>query len=391
MVPAALRPAGGVRLLHSADWQLGMRRRYLDADAQARFADARVDAVRRLGAVAREHGCDALIVAGDVFETNLVDPRTVARACDALATIGVPVLLLPGNHDPLDATAVWRRADFVDACPANVRVLDGASPVTLMPGVEVVAAPWWTKRPDGDLAAAALAAVDPDPGTVRVLVAHGGVDALAPRGADRARISLAGLEAAVTDGRVQYVALGDRHSTTALGRTGRIWYAGAPEPTDFDEVRPGRALVVDLAPNACEVTEVDIGRWAFRRLDVVVAPEAPAADLAAALERCGAGGTVPDHRRTVVRLSLTGTVTLRGRVELDEALDAARDRFAAVDVAADGDLAVLPDDVDTGELALAGFAQDALLRLVSEAEQRRPAARDALALLYRLARHAGAA
>jgi len=39
-----------VRFVHTADWQLGMSRHFLDTDAQARFTAARIDAVRRLGA-----------------------------------------------------------------------------------------------------------------------------------------------------------------------------------------------------------------------------------------------------------------------------------------------------------------------------------------------------
>ena len=40
------------------------------------------------------------------------------------------------------------------------------------------------------------------------------------------------LEAALTDGRASFVVLGDRHSTLPVGETNRIWYPGAPEPTE---------------------------------------------------------------------------------------------------------------------------------------------------------------
>ena len=44
------------RLLHSGDWQLGMKRRYLGEDAQARFDEARFDAIRRIGEIADREG-----------------------------------------------------------------------------------------------------------------------------------------------------------------------------------------------------------------------------------------------------------------------------------------------------------------------------------------------
>ena len=41
-----------MRFLHTSDWQLGITRRFLGTDAQARFAQARLDAVRALGRIA---------------------------------------------------------------------------------------------------------------------------------------------------------------------------------------------------------------------------------------------------------------------------------------------------------------------------------------------------
>ena len=168
-----------VRFVHTADWQLGMGRRFLSAgDALPRFQQARIDAVGRIGEVARDHDAAFVVVAGDVFETNQPDPRTVQRACEALASIDVPVFLLPGNHDPLDGGSVLRSRTFRRAVPDHVVVLEDQS-VHPVPGVpaEVVGAPWRSKVPTHDLAAAAvedLFVAPPD--VVRVLVAHGAVD-----------------------------------------------------------------------------------------------------------------------------------------------------------------------------------------------------------------------
>ncbi len=115
-----------MRFVHTADWQLGMTRRFLGAgrpgqaagEAQARFAQARLDAVAALGRVAADEGAAFVVVCGDVFESNLVGPDVVGRACEALRTFTVPVLLLPGNHDPADAALVMRRADFARRVPA---------------------------------------------------------------------------------------------------------------------------------------------------------------------------------------------------------------------------------------------------------------------------------
>src|SRR5690606_40266422 len=97
------------RVLYTADCQLGIALHFLGADAQPRFAAARTAAIRAIGSLAAAEGCAFVVVCGDVFETNQVDRQVVVRALDAMAaTPEVTFYLLPGNHDPLDASSVFR-------------------------------------------------------------------------------------------------------------------------------------------------------------------------------------------------------------------------------------------------------------------------------------------
>ncbi|WQD12489.1 MAG: hypothetical protein U1U88_000445 [Lawsonella clevelandensis] len=54
-------------------------------------------------------------------------------------------------------------------------------------------------------------------------------------------ISVAALEEACRSYQLDYLALGDRHSQTQVGESGRIWYSGSPEVTDFDDVEKTQA------------------------------------------------------------------------------------------------------------------------------------------------------
>src|SRR5262249_52430193 len=110
----------GMRFLHTADWQLGMTRHFLAGDAQPRYSAARRDAVAGLGALAAEVGAEFVVVAGDVFEHNQLDPKVIGQSLEAMRAIGIPVYLLPGNHDPLDASSVFTSAFFTRECPDNV-------------------------------------------------------------------------------------------------------------------------------------------------------------------------------------------------------------------------------------------------------------------------------
>src|SRR5262249_5777784 len=159
-------------------------------------------------------------------------PRDVSQSLEAMRRIGIPVYLLPGNHDPLDAASVYTSALFTSERPDNVTVLDRAGVFEVRPGLQLVAAPGRSKAPPTDLRAEVLAGLPAD-GVTRILVAHGGVDVLDPDPDKPALIRLAALHDALARGAIHYVALGDRHSRTQIGETSRVWYSGSPEVTNF--------------------------------------------------------------------------------------------------------------------------------------------------------------
>jgi len=358
-----------------------MTRRFLDDDAQARYAQARIDGLAAIGDLAKAEQAEFVVVAGDVFETNRVRPRTVGRALEAMASIPVPVFLLPGNHDPLDAATVFRSPTFVRSVSPNVVVLDRPEPVDVRDGVQVVGAPWTTKRPLRDLVAAACDPLVADPACERILVGHGPVDYLGEFH-DPATIRLAAAEAAIADGKVQYIALGDRHSTTQVGETGRIWYAGAPEPTAHDETDAGNVLLVELEGGACTVTPRQIGTWRFVTESFELDGESGLQTLPEWLDR------LPAKDRTIVRLTLMGVLSLSQYTGLQEIIEEAREVFGSIEEwEPSSRLLVRPEDDDFADLGLSGFAKNAVGRLRAAAASSAPdaeIARDALSLLVRL-------
>jgi DNA repair exonuclease SbcCD nuclease subunit len=370
-----------VRFIHTADWQLGMTRHFLSEEAQARFSQARIDAIHTVGRIAGESRAAFVVVSGDVFETNQVDPRTVRRALEAMAGVPVPVFLLPGNHDPLDAASVFRSPTFLRGKPASVTVLEDSTPHEVSPGVEVVGAPWMSKRPLRDLVADACAGLEAVPGTVRILVAHGATDDLIALD-DPAAIRLAPAEAAVAAGRVAYIALGDRHSTTEVGSSGRIRYAGAPEPTDYDELDAGNVLLVEIGDDgSCAVAKRQTRTWRFVRERFDLDGRTGIDDVADWLD------AQPSKDRTIVKLTLVGTIPLSADARLHELLEHHRDLFAAIEEwDRHMDLVVRPDDDDFADLTLTGFARETVDELRALATTDGPdaqVARDALSLLVR--------
>lgn len=366
--------------LHTGDWQLGMTRHFFSEGVQERFAQSRFDAIRELGRIAEEEKCQFMVVCGDVFESNLVDRKTVLRALEALKDVPVSVYLLPGNHDPLNAASVYRSTTFLERKPAHVHVIKDTTPIRVDKGIEIVGIPLASKRPLQDLVALATGQLEAVVDTLRVCVAHGMIDNLSPNPDDPALISLHAAENAISQNKIHYLALGDRHSLTEVGDSGRVWYAGTPEQTDYNEAKPGCALVATINEKGVTTKEVNIGRWKFIEREIDLNTKEDIAALHNWFEN------LEQKERTVVKLRLVGALSLSLYSEVEELLSHFQEILGAVETRMNS-LVVIPEDADFMDLGFSGFASCTVERLRSNIEEgsNTITSRDALALLVRLA------
>lgn len=372
-----------MRFLHTSDWQLGMTRAFLTPEASARFSQARIDAIAALGRLAGEHDAKFIVVAGDVFESSQISRETLVRTLEALKQLPVPVFLLPGNHDPLDGASIFSTKEFRDA-PEHVIVIRDQTPIPVpgAEGVEVVGAPWRTRHPNADLCAELAAALAPAPaGVTRIAVCHGQTDNLSPDLSQPAIIGLARAETALREGRFHYLALGDRHSVTPVGESGRVWYSGAPVATDFVEEDPNQALLVDADAEHCEITTLAVGDWHFVAEHFTVNDAGDVERFRSWLD------DLPGKERTAVKVAFTGSVNLATAGALDEVMEARRELFASLRLRErTTDLAVVPDEPDQDSVSLAGYAKATWDELLAQSKEGDETAGDALRLLYRLSR-----
>jgi DNA repair exonuclease SbcCD nuclease subunit len=372
-----------IRFLHTSDWQLGMTRHFLTEGAQERFSQARFDAIRTMGRAAKDENCQFMIVSGDAFESNQVDRKTVARALEALKEVPMPVFILPGNHDPLNAASVYRSSTFIERKPPHIQVIDGAEPIKIADGAELVGAPWVSKRPPANPLEEMLKELGPANGSIRICVGHGIIDYFTPDKESPGVIQVSFLERAIAEGKIHFVALGDRHSLTRIGDTGRIWYSGTPESTDFRETQSGLAQIVEIDETTVTTKSLPIGQWRFierERIDLNSSEDVE--ELRKYLEG------IENKDRAIIRLNLVGSISLSLSAELHNHLRTAIDVFGAFDVRED-DLLVLPDDADFANLGFSGFADETVQRLrakIAEGGNECTAAREALMLLLRLAK-----
>jgi DNA repair exonuclease SbcCD nuclease subunit len=353
-----------------------MTRHWL-GEHQGAYDRARIGAIRRIGRLAAEQDCEFILVCGDVFEYAQVKPRTAEPVLEQFGALPVPVYLLPGNHDPLTESGIYRSAWFQEQAGERVRVLDRPGLVEVRPGVELLVAPWFTKQAPAEQIDRLAARHDPPPpGTVRIAVGHGGVDSLASAlTADPISASI--LDAAVAERRVDYVALGDRHSKLSVGGSGRIWYSGSPEPTATRDPDPGYALVVELASGrAPEVTPHRVGTWTFAERYFELTEAADADEVLGWLD------AFPEKADTVAKPILSGSLGLADSERLRAGLESRTHRFAAILESGRSTLRARPADTDLDDLELTGFVAEAAGALRDQGGEN---ANEALRLLIRLA------
>ena len=363
------------RFLHSSDLHLGKSFGRFPEGVRNRLREARHGTIARLAAAARLGGADMVLLAGDTFDAETPAPDTLRHALRAIAEAAdMTWFVIPGNHDSLAATELWRR--IATDTPPNLRLITEAQPLEAKPGLWLLPAPCTQRRPGRDLTEA-MSAPTPQ-GARRVGLGHGAVtDFSGEEGAtgiippDRARLS--GLD---------YLALGDWHGCLQIGPA--TWYSGTPEGDSFKHQGRASALLVDLGAGQ-QVTDVPTGEfnWLQPELDLLPADD-PATRLSEVLP------TVIGRRDVVLRLVARGRLALSELAALRGALDAVGPDFGWFE----GDLAALttealPTDLD--QIDRGGALRQAAEALLAETSDpalpiaTRAVAATALSRLYEFA------
>ena len=263
-----------MRILHTSDWHLGRSfHRVGLLDAQAAFID-------HLIATARDERVDAVLVAGDVYDRALPSLPAVELFDDALhrlAALGVPTVMISGNHDSarrlgvaaglIGRAGIHLRTDPA-GCATPVLLADAHGEVAFygLPYLEpaLVREEFELGRAGHtEVLAAAMERVRADlaarpAGTRSVVLAHAFVTGGAACDSER-DITVGGVAAVpaeVFDG-VDYAALGHLHGCQRI--TDRVRYSGSPIAYSFSEADHRKSMwLVDLgADGAVSAERVD--------------------------------------------------------------------------------------------------------------------------------------
>jgi exonuclease SbcD len=239
-----------VRLLHTADWHLG--RIFYGAS----LIEDQAIALDGFCALAADLRPDAIVVAGDVYDRSVPPAEAVTLLDETLTRlvtdVGVPVVVIAGNHDSPDRLAFGNRllargglhvVGPVHAEPVGIAVATSSGPARIWalphadPSEVACALDDECVRGHEAAMAAVLARVRAATGAAErhVVVAHAFVTGGKPSESERP-LSVGGtaqVSSSLFDG-FDYVALGHLHRPQSLADS-RIRYSGSLLKYSFDE------------------------------------------------------------------------------------------------------------------------------------------------------------
>ncbi len=392
--------------IHSADWQLGKPFAGIeDPLKRARVYQERFDVIRRLGEVVRRERADFVVVAGDLFDSPSPTNATIAAALGAVASLGVPVLAIPGNHDHGGPGSLWDqpffRSEHARLAP-NFRLLSERVPIELDSAI-LLPCPM-TRRHEPEDPTAWIRALDFSvlPDKPRIVLAHGSTTSFVSAGQEQRdeeeqAVDAATVLRATVNNHIDlerlpladldYVAIGDWHGAVQVGP--KAWYSGTPEPDRFPKGGQSPGCV------AC----VSVGRAAAPAVELTPTGRLRWISGAVTLDAGGAGRldewlttntTETGFDVTLARVSITGCVSLVGRSELDALKESWSARLLRFDV--NDQVTLIPSDDEIQALAerqgdpiTAGVATELARRLTAGGGADSadiPTVREALHLLH---------
>jgi DNA repair exonuclease SbcCD nuclease subunit len=217
MSPDLRSPNTDVVVVHSSDL-------HMDHDYTARLhgGDGTAGLAAVLGAAERLVA-HVVVLAGDSFDCHRLPLELLDRAAQRICAASMPVVLLPGNHDPLVADAVYARGALAQS--ANLHVLgSGFEESAQFSGLDLEI--WGRPHRDYD---DMIPLERPRPRSTRwqIAVAHGHYTPVPDRSC-RLRPSWLIGDAELAATGADYIALGHWNRAAKVGPL-RAYYSGSPK------------------------------------------------------------------------------------------------------------------------------------------------------------------
>lgn len=249
-----------IKILHMADIHFGRPATGLPENLrEIRRQEVRSTFSKALS-LANDENVDAVLIAGDLFDTSDTDKSTLNFLAGEFNKIShIPVFIAPGNHDPLGSA--YNELNAL-GCP-NLTVFGKECSVKTFPDKNfAVYGIGFDNDVITDHLLGKIKAEDENAVNIAVihgeLVANGGYNPIT-----ETDIALSGMD---------YVALGHVHTHLGINKSGNTYYAysGALEGGGFDECDEKGVILGTVSKDGCDLKLVPISRRKYRTIEVDV-------------------------------------------------------------------------------------------------------------------------
>jgi DNA repair exonuclease SbcCD nuclease subunit len=303
--------ADKLRLLHTSDVHLGKAFEQFGLFGQKLRGQIK-DTLARAFQLAAEQRVDAVLLSGDVFDSERISPLDIKFFMDIVSSIQpTPVFFLPGTwtHDSIHQKAIFRSRHFQINKPENLQIFTKESVETTKLASGRLAIHGRAILPDSDNP---LDGLTPDArADFNILLLHTGI--ALPQIPGESHRSLLKREHVERCG-FTYLAMGDRHTFTRCFDDGKtfVQYPGSPETLQFkDGEDSGFVAIVTLGESGVSVEKIRTGHYKWTDLDLPWEKVGSVEALKKKVE------TLADPTR-MLRVKLAGTISN------DESVDAVR-------------------------------------------------------------------
>ena len=232
-----------LKILHTADIHLGAKFSGLGNKGASQREQLRTT-FKNIVATAIDEKVNIVLIAGDLFDANQQPQRNIDLVIEQFNLLGsnnIPVCLIPGTHDSLDSSSIYRKVDFEGKC-SNLKIFaDENISYKEYPGIDLTV--YGKPNLSNRSYISPLEGLKPSTSSkFHIAMAHGSLYIPEKIAEDDHVFKLEEVKASGMD----YLALGHWHRVYKCPEEPPAWYSGPPEWIP-DQRERGAVLLVSLS------------------------------------------------------------------------------------------------------------------------------------------------
>jgi DNA repair exonuclease SbcCD nuclease subunit len=232
-----------LKILHTADIHLGAKFSGLGNKGASQREQLRTT-FKKIIATAIDERVKIVLIAGDLFDSNQQPQGNIDLVIEQFNLLNqnnIPVCLIPGTHDSLDSSSIYRKVDFEGKC-SNLKIFaDESISCKEYPSLDLTI--YGKPNLSNRSYISPLKGLKPSTSSkFHIAMAHGSFYIPGKAAEDDHVFRLEEVKASG----MNYLALGHWHEIYKCSEEPLAWYPGPPEWIDQNQKQRGAVLLVSL-------------------------------------------------------------------------------------------------------------------------------------------------